>query len=86
MRACTPATLDDILLAPSYPCPHMLHVGMLFSIKNCSIASEIAAPVIRCKGINPKNSSVMSCLLSRKRTHMAKCFALCDVTSSASME
>ena len=77
MCACTPATSDDMLLAPSYPWPRMLDVGMLFSVKNWSIASEIAAPVICCKGVNARNSY---------RMHMAKCSTLWDATLSARME
>jgi len=86
MGACTPATSDDMLLASIVSLPCMLHGGMLLSSKNLSIASEIAAPVIRCRGKNARNSFLMSLLLSRNRTHMARCSTLCDVTSSARME
>lgn len=58
MLACTPATFDDMLLAPSYPWPCILRVKVLFSFKNWSITSEIAAPIICCKNINANNSSL----------------------------
>ena len=73
INTCVPLAAEDIRAAPSYPCP----LQFLTSNDHVWTASRIdvatAAPVVRPKRTNPRNSSCMLQVSSTNRIDMQSC-------------
>ena len=73
INACVPPAAEDILDAPSYPCPLQFFTsnGQVWSASRIDVAT--ASPVVLAKLTNPRNSSCILQVSSTNRIDMQSC-------------